>query len=161
MPRHLVALAKRMAALEQDLAPPLTPEQYQEQLNERMWADVKRKRAERRRTWRPEITTAQLDELAAALAAGRLVLNLRTDHSPTWYDFCPPPPYPAGCWETPWYRAGEAATRVLTTYACTFFDNWVSDLPTDADGVLQWLRACVAWFEAAEQGEPSANSANT
>lgn len=142
---------RQLEQIEQDMTPPLTPEEYQQQLNKRMWADIARTRIERRAAWRPAITLAELDELAAALADGRLVLNLRDDHTPTWYDFSPPPPYPADAWETPWYLAGQVANRDLASYATTFFDDWRSDLPTDAAGVLQWLRDCVAWFAAAGQ----------
>ena len=145
MKRSTVAKLER---LEQSEAEPLTPEQYQEQLLERMWARIERTKIERREAWRPAITLGQLVELGAALADGRLVLNVRADHSPTWYDFCPPPPYPTDCWQTPWYLAGRAASKVLASYATTFFDDWRGDLPTEAADVLQWLRECVAWFEA-------------
>jgi hypothetical protein len=98
-----------------------------------------KRRAVERQAWvRP--SDEQIATLRAALASGRLYLDLRVDHSPVWYDFTPPAPYPEGVWQTPAYLAGKAVSRALHEWQA--IHGWwkpTPEMPTTADAVLTWL----------------------
>ena len=124
-----------------------------EDFMKRFWRKAAEHAEQARRDWRPSMTLAEITELAAAIEAGRLVLDVRADHTPIWYDFRPSAPYPVGCWETPWYHAAKAAKRLLTSYQNTLLLEYDpadvrAEMPADAPAVVQWLRDCVVWYAA-------------
>ena len=145
--KHKIArLAQQLERAEAAAAPA-------EDFMERFWRTAAEHAEQARRDWRPTMTLPEIAELAAAIEAGRLVLDVRADHTPIWYDFRPPAPYLAGCWETPWHQAGKAATRLLTSYQNTFLVEYNpadvrAEMPADAPAVVQWLRDCVVWYAA-------------
>ena len=116
-----------------------------------MCVEIERARLERRQSWHPAISSAELDLLAVALADRRLSLTIR-EHRPLWYDFCPPVPYPAGIWQTPYYLAGQAAKHTLGTFQAAF-DVPNAAMPTDVDTAIAWLRECIAWDAGSSRAE--------
>ena len=145
--KHKIArLAQQLERAEAAAAPA-------EDFMERFWRKAAERAEQARRDWRPTMTLPEIAELAAAIEAGRLVLDVRADHTPIWYDFRPPAPYPVGCWEAPWYQVGKAAKRLLTSYQNTLLLEYDpadvrAEMPADAPAVVQWLRDCVVWYAA-------------
>lgn len=93
-----------------------------------------------RQAWICPLTEEEVTIVCRALRSGTWIMHMRSVTPPdVWYDPAPPPPFPAGCWETAEYQALKRLAKAL----CMWADLWwgfpdVPPMPATIEEVIRW-----------------------